>query len=113
MSKVILILDDMPNNCYECPLCVCDVDYDYICSALTIKAKDDYTSDKYEVIKCKEWLDEEVYSKCPLKPLPSREDIYEEIYQAYGLGKEEPYERMRDAVDKVLDEILGEKNETN
>lgn len=68
MSKAILILDDIPNDCYECPLCVCDVDYDYICSALTIKAKDDYTSDKYEVVKCKEWLDEEIYSKCPLKP---------------------------------------------
>lgn len=47
------------------------------------------------------------YDDCPLKPMPQREEIHEKIYQAYGLGKEEPYERMRDAVDKVLDEILG------
>ena len=73
MSKAILILN-MPKDCYECPLCVCDTEYDTICSALTIKAKDDYTNDVYELVTDEDWSAYR-YSKCPLKPLPEKIDI--------------------------------------
>ena len=67
--KAILVMD-MPKTCYECPLCYCDTDYDYVCSALTIKAKDDYTDDTNEIVNDEEWTDCR-YSKCPLKPMPN------------------------------------------
>ena len=90
--KAILIID-MPKNCMECRIKYLDTGDDVYCCAW----------DGSEILKRgkDEW--------CPLKPMPSREDIHEEIYQAYGLGKEEPYIRMRDAFDKVLDEMLGEE----
>lgn len=47
--------------------------------------------------------------KLKLKPLPIRKEIYEVIYQAYRLGKDETYTRLREAVDKLLDEIIGEQ----
>lgn len=94
--KAILILDEMPKNCWGCPL-----------------HRSSFDDDNEEIMICRGTYRESFYGKrpnwCPLKPMPSREDIHEEIYQAYGLGKEEPYIRMRDAVDKVLDEILGEE----
>ena len=91
MSKSILIID-MPKRCLDCPLCYTEELFTYRCTV---------SEDQVEA--------EERYCKCPLKPMLSREDIYEEMYLAYGLWKEEYYERMRDAVDKVLDEILGEQ----
>lgn len=67
-KKAILVMD-MPKTCYECPLCYCDTDYDYVCSALTIKAKDVYTDDTNEIVNDEQWIDCR-YSKCPLKPIP-------------------------------------------
>ena len=48
-----------------------------------------------------------------LKPLPQKEDIYERIYQAYGYGNDETYQRIRQAVEDIYDEILGETNDRN
>lgn len=49
------------------------------------------------------------HGSCPLKPIPTKEEIYERIYQAYGIGKNEIYERLRQEVEDIYDEILGEK----
>lgn len=48
--------------------------------------------------------------KCPLKPIPTKEEIYERIYQAYGYGNNETYQRIRQEVEDIYDEILGEQN---
>ena len=45
--------------------------------------------------------------KCPLRPLPKKEEIYERIYQAYGYGNDETYQRIRQEVEDIYDEILG------
>lgn len=44
-----------------------------------------------------------------VKPIPKKEDIYERIYQAYGNGKDEIYKRIRQEVEDIYDEILGEE----
>ena len=53
--KAILIMDNMPSNCYECPLCVCYSYHKFICSAFY----------NQEIVTEEEWT-EERYSKCPL-----------------------------------------------
>lgn len=101
--KSILIMDNMPSNCYECPLCCCDSEYDYICSALTTKAKDDYTNDEYEIVTEEEWV-EERYSKCPLKSMPDK--FIDELDCPYG------FDYMM-GWDECIEEILGKENESN
>ena len=44
-----------------------------------------------------------------LKPMPTKEEIYEIIYQAYGNGNDETYQRIRQVVEDIYDEILGEE----
>lgn len=91
MNKSILVIDT-PKSCLECDI----LDNDELtCMGMKVG---------YGNLNNRQTF-------CPLKPLLRREDIYEEMYLAYGLWKEEYYERMRDAVDKVLDEILGEQYE--
>lgn len=46
--------------------------------------------------------------KCPLRPIPTKEEIYERIYQAYGYGNNETYQRIRQEVEDIYDEIFGE-----
>lgn len=67
--KAILVIDKIPKNCMECILCYCDRDFDYICSALSTKAKldDDFTNDTFMVVSEEEcWKVGERYPKCPL-----------------------------------------------
>ena len=60
---------------------------DFICADKTVIERDEFT----------------------LKPMPTKKEIYERIYQAYGHGNDEIYQRIRQAVEDIYDEILGEE----
>ena len=89
--KSILVIDT-PKSCRECP-CFCP----YYC--VPIK-KELGIAMSYVGIPT---------NFCPLKPLSTKEEIYEIIYQAYGNGNDETYQRIRKAVEDIYDEILGEE----
>ena len=93
--KAILILDEMPNNCYECPYCICNSEREFVCS----------TFFEYEIVTDEEWTKKR-YSKCPLKPLPQKrmpkdngkQGLLKLIEQCCDIG-----------YNSCLDEILGEE----
>lgn len=97
MNKAILVVDlhkkykskiESAFDCSNCPMHYENHDFRMRCFV------DDYIAD--------------TKGKCPLKPIPTKEEIYERIYQAYGLGKNEIYKRIRQEVEDIYDEILGE-----
>lgn len=93
--KAILVLNKMPKCCAECEV----VDYwsrpqEYHCR---------YLEDRY----MKKYNEKPI--DCPLKSIPQKIDICERIYQAYGLGNDEIYQRIRQEVEDIYDEILGEE----
>ena len=98
--KAILVIDK-PKSCNECQLKYVHLRKDSWYCCLT------NTEVEYE-------CNMEIIDKnCPLKPMPEKIDIYERIYQAYGYGNDETYQRIRQEVEDIYDEILGEKDERN
>lgn len=97
MNKAILVID-MPSCCEMCDLRCLNYQHGYDFCSASEEVDIDYTNYKAKRNE-----------KCPLKPIPTKEEIYERIYQAYGLGKNEIYKRLRQEVEDIYDEILGEK----
>ena len=65
MSKAILVIDKIPNNCYDCRYCRFDARrYNFRGCILTDTDVQDGTIDI-----CKE-----VHSCCPLKPMPEKKE---------------------------------------
>ena len=94
--KAILVLDK-PKNCEDCPLFRTDKDFN-----ATINYCMPYQDKELFMVK-----EKGISEKCPLKPMPTKKEIYERIYQAYGHGNDEIYQRIRQAVEDIYDEILG------
>lgn len=98
-SKAILLLDEMPVRCIDCP-------YMYV-------VKNPHISEY-----CKAIIDKGFYPKienvserpkwCPLKPIPKKRKLPADMvdYTNYG---EEPW--FTDGYNACIDEILGEEND--
>lgn len=78
MSKAILLID-MPENCFDCPLCIND---EY---GLSLKC----------CLQYKSYVDKEGKPNwCPLKPAPEKVDVF--------------MDEWADGYNDCLEEILGE-----
>lgn len=92
MSKAMLVLDEMPNSCIECPCRTKNLKDEDVCNCL-------YENNKlklYDLMHKKpDW--------CPLKEIPEKQirDYPWHLYDRYILGYD-------DGWDNCIDEILGE-----
>ena len=120
--KGMLVINQMPNNCYDCKYCRFDARrYNFRGCILTDTDVQDGTIDI-----CKE-----VHSCCPLKPLPEKIDIFEQNdrdsdaypdgeFLADKLVESQGYERhgccddvyfgWNACIDKILEEKKWVKN---
>lgn len=95
--KAILVIDELPKSCYECPLSHSEAGFfgdicDSVCTVL----------DRTNIV----FMDGTGRpSWCPLRPLPSkrRKPFTKTFGTPYNIGKAEGWNRC-------LDEILGETN---
>lgn len=64
--KAILILDEMPDNCYDCPLRVyVDCYIKYVCQDILNFDWEETETDVFEI-----------FCKCPLKPMPKKRRVF-------------------------------------
>lgn len=100
MSKAILILDEMPESCNECPLKVLDADLyytTYACKNVNCETDDILKTTKYEMY-------------CPLKPMPEKKHN-NGGYRVID-GTEWFYDSEHDdGWNDCIDVILGDKDE--
>ena len=90
MSTAIFMMD-MPKSCWECRFQV---------------LSDLYSLEEEPVceVECRTLKESAMKNKpkwCPLMSL-SRETLYEVIYQAYDLGNDERYKKLRDTIEEVI-----------
>ena len=94
MKAIAIIKKPYANLCMGCPFCKGNDVRSCVCTQLGNRL----------LMEVDEYIDDD----CPLKRIPKKEDIYERIYQAYGYGNDETYQRIRQTVEDIYDEILGE-----
>lgn len=86
MSKAIFVIDEIPDNCYDCLLRVyLDGIIKYVCQDIVNYDFEETDADVFEI-----------FCKCPLKPLPIKLDY------AYGFYTYE--DGWNDCIDKMLKE---------
>ncbi len=90
MNKTILVLNEMPSSCVECPCRTKNLKDEYVCNCLY----EDNKLNLYHMMhKRPQW--------CPLKELPEKQVRDYPEYDRYVTGWD-------DGWDACLDEILGE-----
>ena len=89
MSKVILVIDEMPNNCSECPCC-----------------NEDECGNQYKgyIGDYLEWNSGRP-SWCPLKPMPEKKDVElnEKHFYFEDAIKYAVYKGYNKCIDKILE----------
>ena len=93
MPKAILVLDEMPNNCSECP---CRNEEDFECNNQYKGYIGDYL----------EWNSGRP-SWCRLKPIPEKKNEYQ-AYVLFPADNRSYVNGVSDGYNKAIDEILGD-----
>lgn len=86
MTKAILVLKEMPKNCYQCPYCDCENNYCELCG---------------EIMETQG----ERQSWCPLKELPKKKFV--QVDEKHDIN----YALSCLGYNKCLEEILGDEND--
>lgn len=91
MSKAIFVIDEIPDNCYDCPLRVyVDCYIKYVCQDILNFDFEETETDVFEI-----------FCKCPLKPIPYK----------YGIDEDERADTYEDGWNDCIDEMLKENDD--
>lgn len=97
--KAILILDEMPSRCEECPCYQSEMNYE------TIEYR--YCGRDGHVVS---WNDSPKYDSCPLKPLPQKNKYDVEKYATVDYENDVTLGHyLNNGWNDCIDEILGEE----